>query len=252
MMAMTTPAADRAYLAHLEGLGHRELSRPVVAGLDAWYRSALPPDRDAVILDFGCGMGDFLEYLRQRGYTSVSGADTNLEMVAYSMRRVGCVVELIDEIGSYARAHHGEYDCIHLKDVLEHVDKAQTIGHLQLLRTMLKPTGCIIVSGPQMCGFTSLFTLYNDFTHQAIFTQRSLRYVLSAAGYREIRLVRPRLPLTFRPTALTLRVARTLWFAILRLIYMIERPGEEMPPYVGDRIMMTATQGAENDKKQFV
>jgi hypothetical protein len=66
-MAMTTPTSDQAYLAHLEGLGHQRLAAPVIAGFNAWYQTVLPTDRNAAILDFGCGLGDRIMMTASRG-----------------------------------------------------------------------------------------------------------------------------------------------------------------------------------------
>ena len=43
-----------------------------------WYtRDWLPEDRDGKILDIGCGSGQFLYFLRKKGYTQAKGVDVD-------------------------------------------------------------------------------------------------------------------------------------------------------------------------------
>ena len=45
------------------------------------YIPLLPTDRDAKILDAGCGRGNFLSFLQRNGYTRGSGVDRSPESV---------------------------------------------------------------------------------------------------------------------------------------------------------------------------
>ena len=53
---------------------------------DRIYRAAfgphLPADRDAKILDLGCGCGYFLHFLRTEGYTNVLGIDSSADQLS--------------------------------------------------------------------------------------------------------------------------------------------------------------------------
>ena len=227
---------DKAYSAHLSSLGHDRLTSVKIAGYDAWYGGCLPEDRNAAIFDFGCGYGDFLEYLRLKGYTNISGGDISPECVRKASERLGVLLEIIDDVKSFSESHKGRYDCVNLKDVVEHIDKPHLVEFLARIKTTLKPEGFVIVSCPQMCGFTSLYTLYDDFTHKTLFTENSLRYVLAAAGFSRIEMIRPAVPFKFNPVSLLHRAARKAWFLFISVVYSLERPGERMPSTPGDRI----------------
>ncbi len=229
---------DLAYYSHLKELGSNIMDSSSVRGFDAWYSSILPSDKNAAILDYGCGFGDFVEYLKLKGFENISGVDINPVLVSAAAERTGCRFEVLKDIREFSEGNLSKYDCIHLKDVLEHIDKRELVFHLGKLKRMLRPGGFIIVSVPQMSGFTSLFTMFNDFTHNTLFTERSLKYILRAAGFSSVELVSPREPFRLKPSALLLRLARIFWFKIICIIYFIERPGEEMPPYIGDRILV--------------
>src|SRR5450756_98215 len=45
------------------------------------YSLLLPTDRNSFILDIGCGAGQFLYFLRRRGYLNLFGVDTSAPML---------------------------------------------------------------------------------------------------------------------------------------------------------------------------
>ncbi len=231
---------DRAYSEHLDRLGHSRSKELIKAGYDVWYGKVLPKDKNATIYDYGCGHGDFLEYLSLKGYKNISGGDINSECVRIASERVHFPIQLIVKTLGFKEINKDKYDCINIKDVIEHIDKEYLVEFLLDIKETLKPEGFIIVSCPQICGFTSLFTLYDDFTHKTIFTENSLRYVLNSAGYGRIELIKPVIPFSFNPLKIISRGLRLLWFQTIKVIYCLERPGERMPSIPGDRISCMA------------
>src|SRR5438105_2349301 len=70
---------------------YRSLGRPAYLTDDRESRAPymrqlihkhFPPNREAKILDLGCGSGTFIHFLRESGYHSVSGIDCSPEQVA--------------------------------------------------------------------------------------------------------------------------------------------------------------------------
>lgn len=232
--------SDKAYNEHLLELGHEILSEKMIAGLDAWYAELLPTDKNANILDFACGLGDFIEYLKIKGYKNIEGVDKNPLLCENASKKTSCPVHTLTSITEFASQRKDKYDFINMKDVLEHIEPEEAIEILQMLKNTLKSDGILVASCPQACGFTTLFTLYNDYTHIKLFTERSLKQLLRSAGFENISLIYPKTKLNFRPSSLLLKLAQAIWFRILMIIYFIERPGEEKPPYIGDRIAIKA------------
>lgn len=222
-------------------MGHGELSDSMVAGLDAWYAQSLPADTTSRILDYGCGCGDFIEYVQRKGFQNVEGADINPALAELSRKRTGCDIFQIEDFDALCAEREGQYAFINLKDVLEHIPKDDAIGFLSGIRRMLADGGQVYVSIPQMSGFTSLYTMFNDYTHVTLFTRSSLRYVLESSGFSTLSFVTPRVPFSFNPATMLFRSMRWLWFRIVRLIYMLERPGEQMPETSGDRLSVVAS-----------
>jgi 2-polyprenyl-3-methyl-5-hydroxy-6-metoxy-1,4-benzoquinol methylase len=48
-----------------------------------WYDPYLPKNKDARILDFGCGIGHFLYFLNKMGYSNFVGIDISPQQVAF-------------------------------------------------------------------------------------------------------------------------------------------------------------------------
>ncbi len=237
---------DKAYVEHLMELGHaKSLSNPMIDGFDAWYSSVLPQDKSATILDFGCGLGDFIEYLQKKGYSMIEGADSNPVICTAAAKRTSLSIEHLVDVETFALSRREKYDFINLKDVLEHVEPNEAVKVLLALKATLKREGVLIISCPQICGFTSIFTLYNDYTHLKLFTERSLKQLLRSAGFQDVMVIHPKPKFKFSLSYLALKTAQKIWFRILKIIYLIERPGEESPSYLGDRIAMIAVNQKE-------
>ncbi len=231
---------NSAYSQHLLNLGHGDLSTNAIKGFDAWYKKILPNDKNICILDYACGCGDFIAYLKLRGYNNVQGCDINTDLLDYASQNYQVETHLISTLNEFYKQFENNFDIINMKDIVEHIEKNNLINDLVLIRKMLKTGGKLIVSCPQMSGFTSLFTLYNDFTHVALFTESSLKYVLNSAGFKNVDIVYPDIPFTLKPTTLFFRLLQIIWFKLIQFIYLLERPGEIMPRQKGDRITAVA------------
>lgn len=148
-----------------------------------------------LLLDVGCGKGEFLEEARKRGWR-VAGVEPSEGLCAYA--RSTYVLEI----------HHGTLDSTHpaapasldavtLNHVLEHVDRPDAL--LRAIRPLLKPTGILFVEVPNCDSYllraadlyfrskglawsSRLSPLHPPF-HRFGFTEKSLRFALERAGY---------------------------------------------------------------------
>ncbi len=122
--------------------------------------------KDASILDYGCGNGVFIDYLRQRGYTDVHGYDPH--------------------VPAFARHPEGRFDCVVANDVIEHVaDPRATIADFAAL---VRPGGMLYIgtadSEPVRMDDLEphLMRLHQPF-HRVIVTERSLHRLAAETGY---------------------------------------------------------------------
>jgi SAM-dependent methyltransferase len=156
-----------------------------------YLQHVLPADKNASILDIGCGLGQFLHELKKRGYTNALGIDINDESLEECKRKnLNC--QGIQDIVSFAKENTRKFDFITMSHVLEHIDKNQIIDTLKAIKEyLLKEGGAFIVMVPNAQSNTGAYWMYEDFTHSTLFTAGSLFYVLKSAGFQEITFLNP-------------------------------------------------------------
>ncbi len=155
--------------------------------LDDDYANLLPRDKNAVIIDVGCGMGHFLLYLKNKGYNNIEGIDICDEQVKWCRNNVCRNVEKVDDLLAFF-THSGEsaFDLVIMNDLIEHLPKSEMLDILTKIRKSLKPGGGLICRLPNMSNIFGVYLLYNDFTHETGFTENSVRQLLQLSGFSNI------------------------------------------------------------------
>lgn len=154
--------------------------------LPVYLRQELPNNRNAAILDIGCGFGQTLKALQAEGYKDLTGVDISTEAIEFCSGQKLNVAK-IDSIINYCRNVSKKYDCIIMSHVIEHIDKDEIIETLRSVRTqLLKVGGSLIVTTPNAQSNTGCYWAYEDFTHTTIFTSGSLLFVLKCAGFEHV------------------------------------------------------------------
>lgn len=147
----------------------------------------VPADREARILDLGCGQGELLGLLREGGYRHLTGVDISEEQLVLARRRgVGEIVEQGD-LEPWLAERPAAFDVVIAVDVLEHFDKPEVLTLLDAAAAALAPAGTLIVRVPNATGPYAGRLRYGDFTHGLAFTEHSLRQVLAAVGFTEVK-----------------------------------------------------------------
>ncbi|MCL6594773.1 MAG: class I SAM-dependent methyltransferase [Firmicutes bacterium] len=152
-----------------------------------YFRTLLPADRNARVLDLGCGYGSFLTFLAEEGYTNARGVDRCAEQVE-AARRLGLANVMHGEAREALAGCSPVYDCITAIDLFEHLEKDELLDLLDAIWQALRPGGRLILRVPNAEGPLGTRILYSDFTHTLAFTPSSLRQVLTAAGFKSIEL----------------------------------------------------------------
>jgi len=103
---------------------------------------ALLPRAGRRVLDVGCGPGLFLAQARRRGWNAL-GIEPSRQAAAHCQAQGLDVVN--DFLSSASAAMLGQFDAVHLSEVLEHIP--DPAGMLGLIHGLLQPGGvlCVVV-----------------------------------------------------------------------------------------------------------
>lgn len=146
-------------------------------------RTLLPADKDAPILDIGCGSGSFLAALRSVGYTNLEGVDLSPAQVAAGHARGLAGIRLAAAV-EHLRAHPGRYALITAFNVLEHQTRTELFELLDAIHAALATGGRLIAVVPNAKGLFGAHIRFNDITHELSFTPQSVAQVCSVTGFR--------------------------------------------------------------------
>jgi SAM-dependent methyltransferase len=142
----------------------------------------LPEEKDAHILDLGCGDGRYVAALQATGYRNAIGVDWSTEQTEYARDVVGAERIIQADVFEFLRNRETLFQAILLIDVLEHLEASSSIDLLCAIRSRLLPRGVLLVQVPNAVAPLSPWR-YADLTHQRAYTTFSLLQSLSLAGF---------------------------------------------------------------------
>jgi SAM-dependent methyltransferase len=159
---------------------------PRAAHLTRTVRAYFPADRNARILELGCGHGALLHFARQLGYANTEGVDGSSAQIAAAKKlgiggiREGQLMEAL------AAAPDASYDAVVLFDVLEHLTRDEVIDAIDAIARVLKKGGRLILHVPNGASPFGTLMIYSDFTHEVAFTPESLAQLFLASGWSRV------------------------------------------------------------------
>lgn len=162
-------AVDRYFSASM----YTEMSR-----LAEW----LGTDRSISVLDFGCGTGAFLAYLREKaGIQNVEGLEISRRGIEIGTRVYGLsIVPTSDQL------HSSSFDVVTLIEVIEHVPEPDVF--LKLVAPLVKPGGRLLITTPSVDNLSGRLAPRHcrHFTapsHVSLFTPAAMKRLLERAGF---------------------------------------------------------------------
>jgi SAM-dependent methyltransferase len=147
----------------------------------------LPTNRDAEVLDVGCGMGFALTGLQALGFTRLQGVELDSGQ-AKSCRDRGLDVDLTKDTVSWLAARPERYDLVLALDLIEHIPHSGQIAFASALATCLKRKGRLICTVPNANSTLAARYRHIDWTHETSFTEHSIDFLLHHGGFGPCRI----------------------------------------------------------------
>lgn len=187
-------------------------------------RRHFPSEREARMIDIGCGMGLLVQIARDAGYANVSGVDLSPQMVAAAGRLGIDGIREGDALDALRELDDGSHDAVIGFDILEHLTRDEMFALIDEVHRVLRPGGRWII---HTVNAESIFfgrVRYGDLTHEQAFTQASLRQALLASGFSDVTCFEDA-PIPGRPAA----TMRFLLWKLSRIFLLISLFAESGP-----------------------
>jgi SAM-dependent methyltransferase len=155
-----------------------------VAYYDWYTRGWLPERRSTPVLDIGCGSGQFLHFLRARGFTDLVGLDLDATQVGIG-RELGLDCRCISAM-DHLRGETRTFGLVAMLDILEHFTRDELFPMLEAVAGRLEPGGRLIVSVPNADSPHASRAIYADITHEIAFTPTSLEEMMFCHGLKVV------------------------------------------------------------------
>jgi len=137
------------------------------------------------VIDLGCGDGDFLELLEEKGIEA-TGVDWDAKCCAEARER-GLKVLCQDIFEYLGGIEEGSVDGVFCSHLVEHLPYERVIELLRLAHRALREGGKIVLSTPNVRGlFSHLEMFYLHFGHVTFYHPRLLGFFLEYTGYSEV------------------------------------------------------------------
>jgi SAM-dependent methyltransferase len=147
----------------------------------------LTGNRDARILDLGCGHGAYLYFLQAAGYRNIAGEDVSPHQVAVAHRLGITQAECSDILPYLERTESDSVDSVLLIDVLEHLTLDQMLQIMDQVFRVLRAGGECLVHVPNAEGLYGMRVRYGDLTHERAFSPAAMNQLFTSVGFCQTR-----------------------------------------------------------------
>jgi 2-polyprenyl-3-methyl-5-hydroxy-6-metoxy-1,4-benzoquinol methylase len=139
------------------------------------------------IVDIGCGRGEFLELLRERGIKA-RGVDLDFDMVLLC-REKGLEVIMDDAFAYLGTLADDSVGGIFAAQVIEHLHPQRIIELVKLCHRKIAPDGVLILETPNpKCLMVFADTFYKDPSHVQPAHPDTMQFLFEATGFHDVEL----------------------------------------------------------------
>jgi len=187
--------------------------------IETLLRKALPDDKNAPILDFGCGDGLLLSIAQKLGYHDLVGVDLSKDLIERASQRTSAKLRHGNGLDFLKSSPDQAFEAITAFDVFSHLTRTELLEACRQIIRTLRPGGRLLLLVPNgnspFCGTV----LAGDLTHERPYTKTSLMQILLPLGFEDIQAMevpplRHGLKSTVRAALWTLfRAWAVLWLA---------------------------------------
>ncbi len=202
----------------------------------SYYGDVLPKEKNVLILDIGCGTGQFLYFLDEQGYSNYYGIDASEEQIDFCRKNVTKKVGLAD-IFEYLKDKKETFDVVSANDVIEHIPKQRLVETLALIHGALRKDGVFLMKVPNMSNPFNLLNRYMDITHEIGFTEYSICEVLDGVGFSSVAIRNASYPVVSLKSLLR-RISEVSVHAALKFLYLAQ--GNIMPKVLSTNVIAIA------------
>ncbi|PZS18920.1 MAG: class I SAM-dependent methyltransferase [Pseudonocardiales bacterium] len=153
-----------------------------------YLRRWIPADSD--VLELGAGWCDFANAVAARSVTAM-----DLDATVLKAAHAG-VTAIVGDCTDLSRFGDGSFDCVLASNLLEHLERADAERLLHEARRVLRPGGRLLLIQPNFRLNPKEY--FDDYTHVAIYTDRSLTDLLTSLGWHVEHTFARFLPLTMK------------------------------------------------------
>lgn len=158
--------------------GSEELIKERQKGYVEWFR------RKNMVLDIGCGRGEFLELLKEEGINAI-GVDLNIDMIRICKRK-GLNVVHSDFMDYLSKIPDNEFDGIFSAQFIEHIKPEQIHTFLRKAYLKLRPGGVLVVETVNPYNLAQFRFFHVDPTHERPIYPEVAQFLGQTAGFNNI------------------------------------------------------------------
>jgi len=151
--------------------------------------------KKGLILDIGCGTGDFLKACQKEGW-QVYGIEPNDKARELTDKKIDKKELVSDRIDSFLNTHEGQFDMITMWHVLEHVPNL--LEYIEQVKFLLKPEGSLVIAVPNFNSYDAKhyqahWAAYDVPRHLWHFSEKAIRNIFGKYKFKVVKT----LPLLF-------------------------------------------------------